>query len=113
MTAFVGECHTDWAGASQYHNTLLFLPGLVANGRSQVDLIPRVQDAPVRAEEDPQTGFLEDLDVVVVGVAHGPAGAVPPGLLAVRPVHEPDVAVHPVVELIIAGHLDHIVRKNR
>ena len=88
--------------------TLLFLARLVADGGSQVHLFAgRLEHAPVGAEQHAQAALLQDLHVVVVGVAHGPAGAVPPGLLAVGPVHEPHVAVHPVVERVVPRHLSH------
>ena len=70
-----------------------------------MDLFPRVERATVGAEQDTETGFFQDLHVVVVGVAHGPAGAVPAGLLTVGAVHQTHVPVDPVVEIVVAAHL--------
>lgn len=42
------------------------------------------QDAAPRAHQDSQAGLLEDVDVVVVGVAHGPTAGVSLGLFTRR-----------------------------
>ena len=75
----ISKCVYNWF-------TLLLLPGFIADGRPQVNLLASVQNTPVGAEENAQTRFLQDLDVVIVGISHGPTGAVTTRLLAVRPV---------------------------
>ena len=84
----------------KHQPTLLLLPGLVADGRADGDGLPGGLRAPLGADEDAEAGLLQDVDVVVVGVAHGPAGGVLAGLLAARGVHEAAVAVGPVVECV-------------
>lgn len=54
--------------------TLLLLPGLVADGRAELEPGPVGQRAAARADYHAQTRLLQDLTVVVVGVSHGPAG---------------------------------------
>ena len=66
---------------------MLLFPGFVTNGRSEVDLLPGVEDASVSAENYTEAGFFQDLDVVIVGVAHRPSRAVTPGFLTVWSVH--------------------------
>lgn len=87
--------------------TLLLLASLVANVRPQVD--PRasllVDYATLRADHDAETGLFEDVDVVVVCVAHGPARGVAASLLVVGPVDAAAVAVGPLVETVPVGHL--------
>lgn len=51
---------------------LLFLPGFVANGRSQVNLLAVVEDAIFIANQHSKTGLFENVHVVVVGVTHSP-----------------------------------------
>ena len=54
-----------------------------------------------RALEDPEAGLLQYADVVIVGVAHRPAGGVPARLLAVRAVHLSHVAVRPLAPGVV------------
>lgn len=61
---------------------LLFPPRLVADCWPQVDLFAVGHEAAGRADEDAEAALLQDVDVVVVGVAHGPAGSVFLGVLA-------------------------------
>lgn len=68
-------------------------------------LVSRIEGAARTAHQHPETGLLEDVYVVVVGVAHRPPGPVPPRLLAVGPVHEAAVAVSPFLEGVVTGHL--------
>ena len=51
--------------------------------------------SPEGTDEDAETGLLEYVDVVVVGVAHGPAAAVPLPFVHVRGEDEPAVPVRP------------------
>lgn len=53
--------------------TLLFLPGLVADGRAQLQSGAVGQRAAARTHHHTETRLLQDLTVVVVGVPHGPA----------------------------------------
>lgn len=53
--------------------TLLFLPGLVTDGRAELQSGPIVQRTAPRTDHHAETGLLQDLTVVVVGVSHGPA----------------------------------------
>lgn len=54
--------------------TLLFLPGLVADGGAELQSGPVRQRAASRTDHHTQTRLLQDLTVVVVGVSHRPAG---------------------------------------
>ena len=60
----------------------LLPPGLITDGGSDGHLVPARQQTPPGTDEDAETGFLEDVDVVVVGVPHGPPAGVALGLLA-------------------------------
>ena len=62
--------------------SLLLLARFVADGGSQGDAASRVQGASRGADQDSETGLLEDVDIVVVGVPHGPPACVPTCLLA-------------------------------
>ena len=62
----------------------------------EAHLVAAGQDAAARADEDAEAGLLEDVDVVVVCVPHGPAAGVTLGLLAVGGEHEPAVAISPL-----------------
>ena len=50
---------------------------------------------PKRTDEDTQAGLLEDVDIVVVGVAHGPAAGMSSCLVHVRREDVPAVTVRP------------------
>lgn len=78
--------------------TLLLLASLVAYGGAEVQPGPAGQGAAPGAHHHPQAGLLEDLAVVVVGVAHGPAAEVPLRVLLLARVDEPHVAVGPFLE---------------
>ena len=56
------------------------------------------------------TDLLEDVDVVVVGVAHGPARGVLLGLLRRGGVDEAAVAVGPLLVLVVALALQNLER---
>lgn len=75
---------------------MLFLPGLITDGGSQMHPLPVGQDASEGANQHPQAALLQYVHVVVIGVPHGPPGGVPLGLLGVGPVDEPAVAVGPL-----------------
>ena len=63
--------------------------------------------SPEGAYEHAETGLLEYVDVVVVGVAHGPAAAVPLPLVHLRREDEPAVAVRPFRPAVqAAGYLE-------
>ena len=76
--------------------TELLAARLVTDGGPQVDGVAAVEDTALTAHEDAEARLLEDLHLVVVGVAHGPAAGVPSGLLAALRVHGLAVAVRPV-----------------
>lgn len=59
------------------------------------------------ADEDAEARLLEDVHVVVVGVAHRPAGRVPLSLFAVGRIDQPAVAVRPLLEAVEFVHLRH------
>ena len=80
--------------------TKLLAPGLVANGGSQMHALPVLLHAPRRADEHAQARLLEDVDVVVVGVAHGPVAHVLARLLALLAVDVLAVTVGPLLELL-------------
>jgi len=88
---------------------LLLPPRLVANGRTQVDLGSVGQGAVLGADQDAEATLLQDVHIVVVRVAHGPAGNVLLGLLVVQRVDVPDVAIAPLVELVelLVRHMRH------
>lgn len=85
--------------------TLLFLSCFVTNGRSQVNLTSVFKDASVRADKYSETWLFEDVDVVVVGIPHGPPARMLPGFFTVRPVHETRVSISPILKLVISRHL--------
>lgn len=58
--------------------------------------VPAGQETPPGADQDPEAGLLQDVDVVVVGVPHGPAAGVTLGLLTVGGEHESAVTVSPL-----------------
>lgn len=60
--------------------TLLFLPGFVTDGGSQVDLAALLGGAIPAAHHHSQARLLEDAGIVVVGVPHGPAAQVALGV---------------------------------
>lgn len=77
---------------------MLLLPSLVTYGRAKLQAgSPRQGTAP-GAHHHPQAGLLEDLAVVVVGVAHGPAAEVSLRVLLLAGVDEPHVAIGPFLE---------------
>ena len=80
--------------------TKLFAPGLVADSGAEVHALPVLLHAPRRADEHAQTRLLEDVDVVVVGVAHGPVAHVLARLLALLAVDVLAVTVGPLLELL-------------
>ena len=60
----------------------LFPPGLITYRWPDGHLVPTGQQTTPGTDEDAEAGFLEDVDVVVVGVPHGPPAGVALGLLA-------------------------------
>lgn len=82
--------------------TLLLLPRLVTDGGPQLQPGTSGQGTAPRAHHDPQAGLLQDLAVVVIGVAHGPAAQVPLCILLLAGVDEAHVAVRPLLEGIEA-----------
>lgn len=85
---------------------LLFLPRFVTDGWTERHSRPRVQGTSLGADQDTQTRLLEDVDIVVVGVPHGPTAGVTSCLLTVRCIDVPRVAICPLVEVIVSSHLD-------
>lgn len=77
---------------------MLLPSGFVAYGRPQVDRLAVGQHASSGADEDAEAGLFQYVHVVVVGVAHRPAGRVPLRLLAARRIHQPTVPVRPFLE---------------
>ena len=61
----------------------LLPPGLITDGGSDGHLVPAGQQTPPGTDENAETGFLEDVDVVVVGVPHGPPTGVTLGLFTI------------------------------
>lgn len=61
--------------------TLLFLPGLIADGWAELQPRAVRQTAAAGADDHAQTGLLQDLAVVIVGVPHGPSRQVPLSVL--------------------------------
>lgn len=79
---------------------LLLLARLVADGRSDVHLVARFKHTTFRADQNTETALLENLHIVVVRVAHRPAGVVFLGELVIRAVDQALVAVHPFLETV-------------
>lgn len=90
------------ASASSVRTLLsLLLPAcFVADRGSQVDLFAVGQEAPGRADEHSEAALLQDVHVVVVGVAHRPSGRVLLGLFAQWRVDETAMTIRPVLEVI-------------
>lgn len=61
------------------------------------------------ADQNAQTALLQNVHVVVVRVAHGPAGNVLLGLLVVQRIDVPHMPVAPLVELVelLVRHMWH------
>ena len=93
--------------------TLLFQARLVADGGPQLQAGAVGQGAGPSAQHHAQARLLEDVAVVVVGVAHGPAAQVALGLLLVAAVDEAHVAVGPLAEVVEVGRLLEGARKGR
>ena len=74
----------------------LLLPCLVTDGRPDGDLGPAGQETPPRADQDSQARLLEDVDVMVVGISHGPPARVALGFLAVGREDVATVTVSPL-----------------
>lgn len=70
-----------------------------------MNLFTGIVSAAVGAEEDAEAGFLQDLHVVVVGIAHGPSGTMSSCFFTIRPIHQTYMTVHPIVELVVTTHL--------
>lgn len=85
--------------------TLLLQPRLVADGRPQLQAGAIGQGAGLRTHHHAQAGLLEDVAVVVVGVAHGPAAQVALRLLLIAAVDEAHVAIRPLAEVVEVGWL--------
>ena len=85
--------------------TELLLARLVADGGSELDAGAGLGDACAAADEDAQARLLEDVHVVVVGVAHRPAARVTPRVLALPRVHEATVPVRPVLPVVVLRQL--------
>lgn len=87
---------------------LYLLPArFITNRGPEIDLFAVGQAASRRADEHAEAALLQDVYVVVVGVAHRPARGVFLGLLAEWRVHEATVAIRPVLKVIkLAGVQD-------
>ena len=79
--ANLGLEHSATAGVGTRLAELL-PPGLITDGGPDGHLVPTGQQTTPGTDEDAEAGFLEDVDVVVVGVPHGPPAGVALGLLA-------------------------------
>lgn len=88
---------------------LLLAPRLIAYGRAQIDLGAVGQRAMLRADKYTQAALLQDVHIVIVGVAHCPAGDVLLGLLVVHRIDQTHMPIAPLTELVElqVGHLRH------
>lgn len=96
---------TSWPLGAGAPLTLLLLPGLVADGRPQVDLAALSDEAVAAADHHAQAGLLEDAGVVIVGVAHGPAAHVPLRIPVLRAVDVLLVGIWPFLEPVRLFHI--------
>jgi len=93
------------AGAIGTCFALLLFPGFVANGGPEVHPSSARKRAPRRAHEHAEAALLEDVDVMVVSVSHGPARGVAAGFLAPRRQDEAAMAVSPFHPFVENSHL--------
>lgn len=78
-------------------------PGLVTDGWPQLQVRAILQGASACTHHHAQAGLLEDVAIVVVGVAHGPATQVALSLLLLAAVDEAHVAIRPLPEVVKVG----------
>lgn len=81
--------------------TLLLLAGFITNGRPQLEFGAVCQCAVSWANHDAQARFLQDLTVVVVGVAHGPAAQVSLCVFVFGTVYVPNITICPLLKCIV------------
>lgn len=88
----------------------LLFPGLVAYGRPQSHSFASVGNhAVVLALQNPQTGFLEDVSVVVIRIPHRPSADMAPYALVLGAfVHQLHMTVWPHFEIV---RLENLSRK--
>lgn len=78
----------------------LLLARFVANRRPYADLRAVGRGAISRAQNHPQAAFLQYVDVVVVRVAHRPAGRVLLHVLVAGQIHAAAMAIRPIGERV-------------
>lgn len=70
-----------------------------------MDLVAILQGAIVVAHEHAQARFLQNVHVVIVGVAHGPATRVAASILTVERIHKFGMSFGPFLKIIVFRHL--------
>ena len=93
--------------------TKLLFSSLVADSGSEVDHAAVVQFAAAGTDQHAETGLLEDVDVMVVGVTHRPAARVTSGVLLVTLVDVTTVSVRPLLVRVVFHHLHNRIRRVR
>lgn len=78
----------------------LFFARLIAYRRPDLDLIAADGHAALRAQNHAQAALLQNVDVVIVGVTHSPAGHVLLHVLMVGRIDAATVAIRPVGKLV-------------
>lgn len=73
---------------------------LVADGWPQLQVRAILQGAGACAHHHAQAGLFEDVAIVVIGVAHGPAAQVALSFLLLTAVDEAHVAIRPLPEVV-------------
>jgi len=86
---------------------LLLASRLVADCGTQMNTAAIWQPALGAAEEHAQTALLQYVDVVVVGVPHGPTAGMLLGILTLGGVDQATMSIGPIIEVIMLAHRRH------
>lgn len=81
--------------------TLLFLASFITNGRPQLESGAVCQCTISGANHDAQARFLQDLTVVVVGVAHGPTTQVALRVFVFGTIYVPNITICPLLKRVV------------
>lgn len=81
--------------------TKLFFPGFIADCWPQMNWIAGFRFAAERAYQDTKTGFLQDVNVMVICVTHCPSTGVSSCIFQLSRVDETDMSIWPVLPIIM------------